>query len=391
MTTGHIPGTDEDRRVDAFIWEVITVAFRALDQANGSTPAEITLRVLKIAEEFGEAVQAWIGVTGQNPRKGVTHTRQDVAGELGDVAVTALVAAASLGFEPRQVLAGTAAKVAARFALPGSGLPGPDTDGQDDRLDAFIWAWVSADFRSLNDKTGSEQDEITLRLVKIAEEFGEAAQAWIGVTGQNPRKGVTHTRQQLADELGDVAFGALVTAASLGFDPRLVLAGTATKLAARFGIPAPSLPAELAQPALPDSGIQPPPAGQSCPGDLFTTLIEIADAQTRRFPHHNSAFARVTRLAEETGELAQQVNHAENTGVKTAKHGPFDPAALAAEVTDVLLAATGIAVHYDMVDQVRALLTARHARYRDRGLLPAPPTAAQPAAAEALPDDPASG
>lgn len=47
-------------------------------------------RLAKITEEAGEVVAAFIGLTGQNPRKGVTHTEQDVADELLDVAVTAL-------------------------------------------------------------------------------------------------------------------------------------------------------------------------------------------------------------------------------------------------------------------------------------------------------------
>ncbi|RBQ20826.1 hypothetical protein DP939_07050 [Spongiactinospora rosea] len=45
-----------------------------------------------IAEEFGEAVQAYIGVTGRNPRKGVYGTREDVQKELADVIVTAGIA-----------------------------------------------------------------------------------------------------------------------------------------------------------------------------------------------------------------------------------------------------------------------------------------------------------
>jgi NTP pyrophosphatase (non-canonical NTP hydrolase) len=49
-------------------------------------------RVAKVAEEAGEAIAALIGATGQNPRKGVTHTLDDVRGELLDVAVTALAA-----------------------------------------------------------------------------------------------------------------------------------------------------------------------------------------------------------------------------------------------------------------------------------------------------------
>ncbi|QAY70901.1 MazG-like family protein [Xylanimonas protaetiae] len=47
-------------------------------------------RIAKVSEEHGEAVAAFIGVTGQNPRKGVTHTLDDVVEELLDVAVTAL-------------------------------------------------------------------------------------------------------------------------------------------------------------------------------------------------------------------------------------------------------------------------------------------------------------
>lgn len=107
------------------------------------------------------------------------------------------------------------------------------------------------------------------------------------------------------------------------------------------------------------------------PADLFALLLDIADVQTRRFPRHNGPFERVTRLAEEVGELAQQVNHAEDTGVKTGKHGPFQPENLAAEITDVLLVVTGIATHYELVDHVRATVVARHSRNLERGDLSA--------------------
>jgi hypothetical protein len=43
-----------------------------LDAANGRGPHEAALRVMKIAEE---AVAAYIGLTGANPRKGVTPGR----------------------------------------------------------------------------------------------------------------------------------------------------------------------------------------------------------------------------------------------------------------------------------------------------------------------------
>lgn len=47
-------------------------------------------RLAKIAEEHGEVIAAYIGHTGQNPRKGVTHNVGDVEKELLDVAITAL-------------------------------------------------------------------------------------------------------------------------------------------------------------------------------------------------------------------------------------------------------------------------------------------------------------
>lgn len=49
-------------------------------------------RLAKIGEECGEVIAAFIGATGQNPRKGATHTMDDVRRELLDVAVTALCA-----------------------------------------------------------------------------------------------------------------------------------------------------------------------------------------------------------------------------------------------------------------------------------------------------------
>ena len=47
-------------------------------------------RIGKIAEEYGEVTEAWIGVGATNPRKGATHSYDDVRSELLDVAVAAL-------------------------------------------------------------------------------------------------------------------------------------------------------------------------------------------------------------------------------------------------------------------------------------------------------------
>lgn len=98
------------------VWDAIAQAKSWLDDANGSTDQELTCRILKVTEEAGEVAGAWIGVLGQNPRKGVTHGRGDVVNELADVAMAALVAIASLGHDPREVMERCAAKVASRSA-----------------------------------------------------------------------------------------------------------------------------------------------------------------------------------------------------------------------------------------------------------------------------------
>lgn len=93
------------------LWDVAERAAGWLDDANGADNGEITLRILKLSEETGEVAAAWIGAQGGNPRKGFTHTRDEVAAELGDVAMSALVAIASIGKDPRAVMAEVATKI----------------------------------------------------------------------------------------------------------------------------------------------------------------------------------------------------------------------------------------------------------------------------------------
>lgn len=88
------------------LWDTVDELWRWLEanrRADGEQ--EVLLRVLKLSEEVGEVAQAVIGATGQNPRKGVTHTWDDVRSELCDVVITALVALRTLTPEAREVFA----------------------------------------------------------------------------------------------------------------------------------------------------------------------------------------------------------------------------------------------------------------------------------------------
>ncbi|MFC9228322.1 MazG-like family protein [Streptomyces decoyicus] len=94
------PPSAEPGTVEGDVWETVgrlARRFDAHDNAGGLDQAQQwTLQVLKIAEETGEASQAVIGARGTNPRKGDSHTWQDVHAEVADVIITGMVALARM-------------------------------------------------------------------------------------------------------------------------------------------------------------------------------------------------------------------------------------------------------------------------------------------------------
>ncbi|WP_030379650.1 MULTISPECIES: MazG-like family protein [unclassified Streptomyces] len=78
----------------------------------------LLLRMLKLSEEVGEVAEAVIGALGQNPRKGTTHTWEDVHAELCDVALTALIALRTLTPDARETFESHVTKVTRRSLGP---------------------------------------------------------------------------------------------------------------------------------------------------------------------------------------------------------------------------------------------------------------------------------
>ncbi|RXS80960.1 hypothetical protein EST92_16840 [Streptomyces sp. TM32] len=109
------------------VWEAIDGIVHWLDRESTLPPEqERLLRLLKLTEEAGEVAQAVIGATGQNPRKGHSHTWDEVHGELCDVILTAMVALRTLTPDARGVFDGHLRRVAARRASqPTEGQRGP--------------------------------------------------------------------------------------------------------------------------------------------------------------------------------------------------------------------------------------------------------------------------
>lgn len=80
---------------------------RWIDAANAHRHSETNLwsRVSKAAEEGGEAMDALRGSLGENPRKGIVNTLDDVVEELLDAAVAALGAVEHIHHHDGQALA----------------------------------------------------------------------------------------------------------------------------------------------------------------------------------------------------------------------------------------------------------------------------------------------
>jgi hypothetical protein len=101
-------------------WKTVADLAAWLDESNGGGEHETAMRLMKITEEAGEVVRAYIGMLGQNPRKGVTHSRDDVADELCDVILTAAVALHRFCDDPGAAFAAKLRAVAERAGLAGT-------------------------------------------------------------------------------------------------------------------------------------------------------------------------------------------------------------------------------------------------------------------------------
>lgn len=87
--------------------------------------------------------------------------------------------------------------------------------------------------------------------------------------------------------------------------------------------------------------------------DYFEKLLLTTDGYNKKYPRGNTPFQIITRLCEEAGELASEVNHFEDTGVKQLKHGQPDRKALAKEVQDVIRTALSVARYYNIEQELK--------------------------------------
>lgn len=97
---------------------------------------------------------------------------------------------------------------------------------------------------------------------------------------------------------------------------------------------------------------------------MYEKLIAIGRGFNRRFPDGYDPFQMMTRLLEESGELAKEVGHFEGSGVKNEKYGPPDKVHLAKEIRQTICCALQVAIYYDVENELMADIEACYQRLK---------------------------
>ncbi len=102
---------------------------------------------------------------------------------------------------------------------------------------------------------------------------------------------------------------------------------------------------------------------------MINKLYKIAKALNVKFPDGVDPFMIVTRLAEECGEVAAEVNHFERKGVKVTRYGEPDRKKFVKELQDVIRAVLHLALYYDLQTELEESVDEYYRRVVNEGLV----------------------
>ena len=100
--------------------------------------------------------------------------------------------------------------------------------------------------------------------------------------------------------------------------------------------------------------------------DRFYKMVE---ASNKRFPEGVQPFQMATRLLEECGEVAKEINHWEGSGIKRQKYGEPKKEKLANELRQSIVELFKIAVYYSVENELEESINQSLERSRNEGLI----------------------
>lgn len=101
----------------------------------------------------------------------------------------------------------------------------------------------------------------------------------------------------------------------------------------------------------------------------FDVLYKLTEGYNSKYPTGNDPFKISTRLLEEAGELAKEVNHHERTGIKIQKYGEPNQKTMAKEMRDVLQTVLSLTIHYNLKEELEDEITKTFEKFKADGFI----------------------
>lgn len=98
-------------------------------------------------------------------------------------------------------------------------------------------------------------------------------------------------------------------------------------------------------------------------------LYKLAVGYMKRFPKGVDPYQMTTRLLEECGEVASEVSHFEDSGIKRQKRGEPSKTALAGEIKQALAALMQLTVYYSVQNELEASIEGSLDKMREEKLI----------------------
>ena len=98
-------------------------------------------------------------------------------------------------------------------------------------------------------------------------------------------------------------------------------------------------------------------------------FYKIVEASNKRFPNGVEPYQMATRLLEECGEIAAEINLWEDSGVKRQKHGEPKKENIANEIRQAMVELVKIAKYYNVEKELEESIETSLSRSRKEGLI----------------------
>ncbi len=98
-------------------------------------------------------------------------------------------------------------------------------------------------------------------------------------------------------------------------------------------------------------------------------FYKMVEASNKRFPNGVEPFQMATRLMEECGEVASEINLWEDSGLKRQKHGDPQKEDIANEIRQAMVELVKIAMYYHVEDELEKSIEKSLQRSKDEGLI----------------------